>query len=258
PITPIPLTGAVNSYHLGEGSGEHDFWGKRRPGSGSDLQMEAAYWPGLMFCQDAITIECWIKSDDLGFSALDLLDGEKGIQIYCSAGNPSGGIRFQFYLETEVPHQFERTELTTEIMLSANKWTHIAFTYDKSTGIIRIFADGIPAWITHVDPEHGGIVEQIPWTDHWQGEPGRALVLQENLNLLVTTHNDTIGTAIDELRITAENLYPPRFLNVGPTICVPPMAADLDGDCDVDLFDMAILLNNWLACNNVDPAECFK
>ena len=257
PLTPIPLTGADNLHHLGEGVGERDFWGARRAESGYDINLEAESWPGLVFCADALTIEFWIKSGDQTFTALDLLDGGKGIQVYRSTASPSDGLRLECYLETEVPNQYEHVILVTDIMLTTDQWIHIAVTYEKATGIFRIFADGVPAWITNYYYQ-GAWTETNPWITFFDGPDHHALVLPDNLDLLIAIGNNTQGSAIDELRITAETLYPPKFLLVGPTLCAPPIPADLNNDCNVDLVDFMLFCNNWLLCNNANLSECFK
>ncbi|MCP4712504.1 MAG: LamG domain-containing protein, partial [Planctomycetes bacterium] len=257
PVTPIPLTDSDNLHHLAQGAGLRDFWGDRRVTSGYDLNMQADYWPGLLFCRDGLTIECWIKTDDQDFTAFDLFGDGKGIKIYHDDSNPSAGLKLECYFETEVPNIFEHVILVTDIKLTADKWIHIAFTYEKSNGVIRIFADGIPAWITHYYYD-GAWTEARPWINSFNTPDNRALALPENGNLFINTGINTEDSALDELRISAATLYPPRFLNVGPTLCVTPVPADLDGDCDVDLIDFMLFGNSWLLCNNADLTECFK
>ncbi|MCP4712052.1 MAG: LamG domain-containing protein [Planctomycetes bacterium] len=271
PLSPIPLTGADNIHHLAEGCGERDYWGDRRATSGLSLSLEAVNWPGLFFCHEAITIECWIKCQDENFTALDLIDNGKGLRIFNTdtdndydnwAGNrywdnvvvPNNTLKFEFYLETDTPNIYQYVCIISDILITQQDWTHIAFTYDKTTGIARVYKNGVPAWLTHyfdTTLSSPDFVNFAPWIDHWQGTPGRDLALQENLNLLVATGNDYPGAAIDELRITAETLYPPKFLIVGPTLCPIPLTGDLDGDCDVDIFDMALFCNQWLI--NTEP-----
>ena len=82
--------------------------------------------------------------------------------------------------------------------------------------------------------------------------------MPENLDLRVAAGVEEEAGGLDELRITAEALYPPKFLNVGGVLCTQELKGDMDGDCDVDLVDMKLFWDRWLACNNADPNGCFK
>lgn len=42
-----------------------------------------------------------------------------------------------------------------------------------------------------------------------------------------------------------------------PNACITDIPGDTDGDCDVDMVDLAVLANNWLTCMDYDnPKEC--
>ncbi|KPK77473.1 MAG: hypothetical protein AMJ79_02965, partial [Phycisphaerae bacterium SM23_30] len=77
----IPLTGASNIKHLGEGPGDYNHYGQRRITTGMNIEMQAQSWMGPAFCEDGITVEGWIKLDDQDWSVLDLVQDQKGLRI---------------------------------------------------------------------------------------------------------------------------------------------------------------------------------
>ena len=255
----IPLTGAANNYHLGEGPGNVNYFGGRLGTSGMSITMEAQTWDGMVFCEDGVTVECYIKLDEQNWTVYDMMDAGKGLAFFNSTASPTNRLRFQFYVETATPNLFRLTTVVSDILVYQMGWMHVAFTYDKTTGAARVYKNGIPAWLTHHDDGAGaGMLEYTPWADHWQGEPGRTFVLQENLNLFVSTGVDTVPSGFDELRITAEPLWAQRLLVKGPAECAEKLQGDLDGDCDVDVYDLKLFCDSWLICNNADPTDCFK
>ncbi len=255
----VPLTGETNNYHVGEGPGNVNYFGNRLGTSGMSITMEAETWDGLVFCEDGITVECYIKLDEQNWTVYDMLDDGRGLRFFNTTAAPTNRLRFEFYVETDVPNQFRFVTVVSDILVYEMGWMHVAFTYDKNTGKASVYYNGVPAWLTHHnDGDGAGMVEYTPWVDHWEGEPGRTFVLQESLNLLVSTGVDTVPSGFDELRITAEPLWAQKLLVKGPAECAEKLQGDLDGDCDVDVYDLKLFCDSWLMCNNADPTECFK
>jgi hypothetical protein len=252
----IPLTGAANNAHVGEGPGDVNYFGNRLGTTGMSIQMEAETWDGMVFCEDGITVECFIKLDEQNWTVYDMLDAGKGLRFFNTTASPTNRLRFEFYVETDTPNQYQFVTVVSNILVYEMGWMHVAFTYDKTLGQARVYHNGIPAWLTyHNDGLGEGMVEYTPWVTVWQGNPGRTFVLAEDLNLLVSTGVDTIPSGFDELRLTAEPLMAHQLLVKGPEECAEKIDGDLDGDCDVDLFDLQIFCGLWLQCNNADPTE---
>ncbi|MFC1783936.1 LamG domain-containing protein, partial [Planctomycetota bacterium] len=274
---------AANDSRLGEGPGQQFSWGERIGTSGMSITMYAEAWDGILFPEDGITVECMIGLDEQNWTIFDMETGRAGLRIFnASTGNwnnwsgigewdgiyvPVNTLEFEFWVETEIINEYRYNCLITDILVYQMGWMHIAFTYDKATGIARVYKDGIPAWLTHwFNPERQsntttnpkGFTEFNPIVDHYDGVPGRSFSLPEELDLSVSTDVDTIPSYFDELRITAEALFPPKFLIVGPKMCETKIQGDMDGDCDVDIYDLYLFGQTWLECNNADLNQCFK
>ncbi|MFC1782225.1 LamG-like jellyroll fold domain-containing protein, partial [Planctomycetota bacterium] len=282
-VSPIPLTGAVNNKRLGAGIGRLDFVGERVGTSGYDIEMIADSWGGLVFCEEAITVECWFNLNEQEGTIFDLEDGNQGLRIFNTSTGvfnnwsgisewdnvsvPANTLMVEFWVETEIPNEYQYNCLITDIDVYEAGWKHIAFTYDKESGVARVFENGEPAWLTHwfdstrkspTGTEPKGFKKFLPIVQYYDGQDGRVLALAENLDLLVAAGVDEEAGGLDELRITAETLYPPKFLIMGPKMCETKIEGDMDGDCDVDLVDMKLFWDGWLTCNNADPNACFK
>jgi hypothetical protein len=268
----IPLTGAENKGYLGEGYGFRNVLGERIGTSGREIQMRAANWPGLVFCEDGITIETWLTVGevddtiiDQNWTVFDLLDAGQGLEFRNTVPSGQGNIfpppldfllRFEFYVATDVPNEYRRTWVISDVDVLRKGWKHVAFTYDKELGQARVYENGVPAYMTYYyNVDTGTWFEFIPWIDVWQGVPGRTFALPENIDLDVNEFIDT-RSGFDELRITAEALTPERLLVKGPTLCPVKINGDLDGDCDVDLADLKLFADSFLYCNSADPADC--
>jgi len=263
----IPLTSETNVGALSPGIGEFNFFGRRMYESGLDLELNADTWDGMVFCEDGITIELYCNLDpwvtpgeeELEFGFVDAYSNEMGVEFFqwdYGVGSIYSKLTFQFYITTDVPNEYLRVCILSDIDTYQTGWKHVAFTYDKTTGIARVYEDGIPSWLTyHVIGNTW--YQNIPWVDHWQLEPGRTFVMSEELPLIVFDDLETVSY-YDELRITAKALEPQDLLILGPAMCAEKVQGDLDGDCDVDVFDLKIFCDSWLMCNNADPTQCFK
>ena len=274
---------AANDYRLGEGPGRLFSWGERIGTTGMSITSYAEAWDGILFPEDGITVECMIGLDEQNWTIFDMETGRAGLRIFnASTGNwnnwsgigewdgiyvSNNTLKFEFWLETGVINEYSYNCLSTDILAYEMGWMHIAFTYDKTTGIARVFKDGIPAWLTHWFDETRqsqtttnpiGFVEYNPIVDHYDGVPGRTFSLPVDLDVSVSTDVDTIPSYFDELRITAEALFPPKFTIAGPKMCATKIQGDLDGDCDVDIYDLYLFGLTWLDCINADLNECFK
>ncbi|MCP4711558.1 MAG: hypothetical protein GY869_23310, partial [Planctomycetes bacterium] len=173
-------------------------------------------------------------------------------------------LRVLFYIEGNAPRRTEKVELITNINLSdyttgsgvteeyhAVGWKHIAWTYDKTTGIARLFENGKQAIITHVN----GLA--CPPLDFFDGPDNRPLILPshpgsnttKSLRFIITNSVNT-RSLIDEIRISASALLPRQFLTVSPNYCIGKLQSDHNGDCQINLLDWAILAAQWLKNSN--------
>ncbi|MCP4712051.1 MAG: hypothetical protein GY869_25805, partial [Planctomycetes bacterium] len=250
PVNPIPLTTAANNFSLGP------------PLDTMRIEGTVETYPELTFPEE-ITVEFFSEignEDDL--AVIDFLSdlNDSGFRIY----NP-GALKVQYYIDGDAPGRFECIELTTNINLSDYTtgsgidteyhpvgWKHVAWTYEKTTGISRIFENGVPAYITHVN----GVSR--PGELLFDGIDGRGLIMpglldsQNNPTLLTIAAGVDIepGSLLDEIRITAVPLLPEKFLIVADNYCTEYLLADFNGDCIVNLLDYIILANQWLKNTN--------
>ena len=87
------------------------------------------------------------------------------------------------------------------------------------------------------------------WVARYNG-PGtsrsnaEAIAIDSNNNVYVTGYSE--GVAKDYATIR----YSPDYT------CTPQLDGDLNDDCKVDFFDVAILASNWLECNLDPPSAC--
>ncbi|MCP4710893.1 MAG: hypothetical protein GY869_19905, partial [Planctomycetes bacterium] len=248
PVDPIPLTQAANQFSLG------------RPIEGFRIEGTVETYPELTFPEE-ITVEFFAEIDNESWVAIIDFSGEQsGFRIF----NPRA-VRVQYYIEGDLPGLTESIELTTTINLSdytigsgVNEeyhtvgWKHVAWTYDKATGISRIFENGVPAYITHVN----GVGR--PGELFYDGIDGRGLIIPGLLDsqnnptqMIIAGGVDTEpGSLFDEFRITATPLLPMEFLTVSPNYCETVLIGDINGDCQVDLFDYVIFGGYWLRNTN--------
>ena len=274
---------AANDSYLGEGPGRLFSWGERIGTTGMSITSYAEAWDGILFPEDGITVEGMVGLDEQNWTLFDMETGRAGLRVFnASTGTwnnwsgigewdgvyvPVNTLKFEFWLETEIINEYAYNCLISDILIYEMGWMHIAFTYDKTTGIARVYKDGIPAWLTHwFNPERQsetttnpkGFTEYNPIVECYQGVPGRTFSLPAEFDVSVSTDVDTIPSYFDELRISAEALFPPKFLIKGPKMCAFKIEGDMDGDCDVDIYDLYLFGKTWLECNNADLTQCFK
>jgi len=249
PVDTIPLSGAANQFAL------------RWPDEDAAMEGKVETYPELTFAEE-ITVEFFAEigdQDDL--TIINCPGAESGFRIFAPRA-----LTIRYYIESDLPGRTERVELRTNINLSdyttgsgvdeeyfAVGWKHVAWTYEKATGIARVFDNGVPAYITGVN----GVAR--PGEFLYDGPDGRGLALPGLLDAdsnpvqLTVAHIDNPGSLVlfDELRITAAPLLPREFLTKSPNYCATALIGDLNGDCQVDFRDYVILAGYWL--KNTDP-----
>lgn len=121
---------------------------------------------------------------------------------------------------------------------TAGAWYHVAYTYDMNEQVMEIYVNGVPAGSSNV-----------------------AGSLPANLSTINFGRNPDAGEnwigAIDDVRIYSYVLDAFEIAIMytdfveGVEICPENPAYDLNGDCIVDISDLALLTGDWLLCNIV-------
>ena len=115
--------------------------------------------------------------------------------------------------------------LNSASSLPAETWTHVAFTYDGADGAMVLYVNGeedaSATYAVTGMPDCSGLIELNSKASWWGN--------------------------LDEVRIYnfALNAYQMEYLYAGKA-CVAPPALDLDGDCVVDLNELAMIAGAWL------------
>jgi hypothetical protein len=266
PVNPLPWGPTPNNYSLG------------KPLDTLRITGTTEVYPELQFAE-SITVEFFTEIANEG--NIELIDflGEVSVTEDRTMGsgfrfyNPRA-LRVQYYIEGEIPGTSRMIEIRTTANLSdyttgsgvnvlyhVQGWKHVAWTYDKATGTSRVFENGVPVYITHVTEQlpAGATAVARPGDFFYDGIDGRGLVMPPSIDLdsdpEVIIFMDGVdganGANFDEVRISAKVLTPSEFLIVGENHCLGALAADIDGNCQVDLYDYVILALNWM--KNTDP-----
>ena len=93
---------------------------------------------------DALTIEAWVKliNRDSGLSIFMRGDDRPGLDPYFLG---VGEGRITFGISDASDSDFVATPLPM------NQWKHVAGTFDASTGLLKVYLDGVPAAEKHTD-----------------------------------------------------------------------------------------------------------
>jgi hypothetical protein len=130
-----------------------------------------------------------------------------------------------------------------------NVWHLNVFTYDSATNIYRWFVDG------RVQPSQtsatGDHTPPTPFTD-WD-----SLIYVANRRSM----NRAYQGLIDDLSFFDYAMPPLEVAEfylktAGGFFCWAPMANDLNGDCMIDLADLALMAANWANCNLTPASAC--
>ncbi|MFO1488587.1 MAG: protein kinase [Verrucomicrobiota bacterium] len=99
---------------------------------------------------DGMTFATWIKPETLGMQVIGEWNngtGREGAHLWISVdarekGDGVGNLYAEFY---DI-HRVRHTALTRSSIIEAGKWQHVAVTYDKTSGMARLFCNGSVAW----------------------------------------------------------------------------------------------------------------
>ncbi|AQT68186.1 hypothetical protein STSP2_01341 [Anaerohalosphaera lusitana] len=131
------------------------------------------------------------------------------------------------------------TQVNSTDPLTANEWHHVVATYDS--GDVKVYINGeVAAEATEVS------MAVNTYTDLYIGAG----------NNDATAPAFYLDGVIDEVNFWsyAKTNYEVAHMYTGVaggTICVEPVEFDLNGDCTVDLSDLAQLSSSWMDCNLV-------
>lgn len=99
---------------------------------------------------DGMTCATWIKPETLGMQVIGEWNngtGEEGAHLWISvdAREKGDGVG-NLYAELYDIHHVRHTALTRSGIIEVGKWQHVAVTYDKTSGMVRLFRNGSVAW----------------------------------------------------------------------------------------------------------------
>jgi hypothetical protein len=181
---------------------------------------------------EQITVAAWVNIESaLRDSTTRTIIG-KGDTAWRLSIGPSigkGGRKFLFAVCREpcVNVVYSNTGVT------AGQWHHVCATYDHRT--IRLYVDGVlDAALRNTQP--------IPTNAH-------KVYIGEN----AATSGQLCRGSIDDVRVYDYALSGDEVMQL---VCTDPPPGDVNGDCEVDFTDLAIVMANWLRCDKPVQELC--
>jgi hypothetical protein len=110
--------------------------------------------------------------------------------------------------------------------VGTGEWHHVCGTYDHRT--IRLYVDGAPDGVVRS-------IEPIATNAH-------SVYIGENAE----TPGQFWHGSIDDVRVYDYALSADEIMQL---VCTDPPPGDVNGDCEVDFVDLAIVMSNWLRCD---------
>ncbi len=191
--------------------------------------------------QNSMTIELWLKTTAVGgvgsgwFDGIGIVDGEISGFPHHDFGTSLRGSVFSFGVG-HIDSSFATVQ--SSAIVNNNQWHYCVATRDHQTGQIRVYVDGVL---------QGSAVAPLGTKD--ESSLLRIGSLQTNLNFL--------AGQIDEVKLYNYPLSEMAIASTyhaitGQSVCVtsarPDAAYDLNGDCIVNLGDLADIAAAWLDC----------
>lgn len=193
------------------------------------------------FYPQGLTMSVWVNTNDDGYGAYvakqDKVGGSKGVLLSHFYDNASFSVRQGPGFDNEV------------VNIRDGGWHLITGTLDPDTGIAKLYVDG---------KRSAG--DESTWN------PANMTLHDEPLFFGAETSGGSVpfDGLIDDVRIYNYALDPVTIAkmyiehNPGATVCIDDIseeAGDLNGDCEVNLEDFAIIAADWLNCLLVP--DCF-
>ena len=191
--------------------------------------------------QNGMTIELWVKTNIVGgvgngwFDGIGLVDGEIASYNHNDFGTALRGSVFSFGVGN-IDGSYATAQSAS--IINDNQWHYCVATRDYLTGEIRVYVDGAL---------EGSAIAPLGTKD--EPQVLRIGSLQTNLHFF--------AGQIDEVKLYNYPLSEYQIAEIyhavtGESVCVtsarPDSKYDLNGDCRVNLGDVAELAVNWLNC----------
>ena len=161
--------------------------------------------------QNGYTLAAWIFPDDVFLYYRDIV----------SKGNNGFSIRLNKNILEACHHNVNSTGCqTSNIRISQREWSHIAVTWDQSTGKWQMYHNGNPANYTGnmqtlITNNDGNVaIGKDPWYDRWY-----------------------FDGKIDDVRIYNRELQASEIRQLAAPVCVPKTCADISPACGSGLDD---------------------
>jgi len=146
----------------------------------------------------------------------------------------------------------ERGSFWGDNILQDNQWHHVVGTWDKATGLLRKYHDGVQAPEFH--PHDQFAVAGVNLKPNVTGTPLR--LLYSNLPNYPTRNVWLDDVRIYDHTLTAYEVGALTYEITGEFVCTGIEPEDLNGDCEVNMQDFALMAAKWLNCNKIPHAAC--
>jgi len=198
----------------------------------SDLT-QSIYVPhsaAIDFTTESFSVSVWARQPVSYTGQYELfLKGTTG-----SGAWPGSGKRYELYRKDTtfrfcVDDDVVKTEIQVPVTdICTGDWVHIVAVRDTAADQLKLYVNGSP--VSSIADSTGSITQTEPLYIGWAMS----------------------GGAVDDLRIYRYALSSDEIMEiylgygVADYFCTEPMDGDLDGDCQVDLFDLALFAEAWL------------
>ena len=167
--------------------------------------------------------------------------GDDGRVFWLGEGGGTSQVRFSVYAD-DFAEIYLDSPMDAAGPLSLNKWVHIVATFDGT--VQRLYADGV--MVAEAGDRDFAIKDQV----------GNFVIGQ-----LIGQEGSTFNGVIDEVRVynyalTREEAAQLYVDIQGGVVCMSGNAFDFNGDCKVDVIDLAAFASNWLECNLFPAINC--
>lgn len=190
------------------------------------------------FFTSGLTVSAWIKTDDpnqMGIAGKESVSPWKGWEMY-TRSNRTTAFGFK-----------EGGVVNGSAIVSDGEWHMVSATYDGATKTAKLYVDGA------IDAS--AIISGTP-TDNTSS------MVIGGLELL---NNNPFGGMIDDVRIYTYPLTNKQVLDVynlfidpDKRLCLNEFDGkfDINGDCKIDMIDLAEFAKQWLSCGKHPVSAC--
>ncbi len=205
-------------------------------------------------CNASMTAACWIQSSfaaTWGPMVARNGEGSEGWQL-----RHSGATLDQICFTTRGTGNDDGTPSNRAVY--DDQWHYVVATYDGAEK--KVYIDGVVSRV--YSSEDGSIARESDEASGLIGATGSPVALAGRVRgdvLSGLIFEDVTPCVLDEVEIYNYALdaatIAQNYADVtGTPVCPAPLQYDLDGDCVIDLNDVALLAGQWLADTSVQPA----